>query len=45
MGCRTVISGISPSIAQTITELGIELGAIETTATIETALRNSLRGA
>jgi methyl-accepting chemotaxis protein len=42
MGCRTIISGISPAIAQTIAELGIELGAIQTTSTIEAALRDSI---
>jgi anti-anti-sigma regulatory factor len=42
MGCKTVISGISPAIAQTITELGIDLGAIQTTSTIESALRDSI---
>ncbi len=45
MGCKTIISGISPSIAQTIAELGIELGAIQTTSTIETALRDSIASA
>ena len=43
MGCKTVISGISPSIAQTIAELGIDMGAIQTTSTIEAALRSSIR--
>ena len=42
MGCNTVISGISPAIAQTIAELGIDLGSIQTTSTIETALRDSI---
>ncbi len=42
MGCQTIISGISPAIAQTITELGIELGTIRTTSTIEAALRESI---
>jgi methyl-accepting chemotaxis protein len=42
MGCKTIISGISPSIAQTIAELGIDLGAIQTTSTIESALRDSI---
>ncbi len=42
MGCRTIISGISPAIAQTVAELGIDLGAIQTTSTIETALRESI---
>jgi methyl-accepting chemotaxis protein len=43
MGCRTIISGISPAIAQTIAELGIDLGAIQTTSTIESALRESIK--
>ena len=42
MGCKTIISGISPAIAQTIAELGIDLGAIQTTSTIEAALRDSI---
>ncbi len=42
MGCKTVISGISPAIAQTIAELGIDLGEIRTTSTIESALRDSI---
>jgi methyl-accepting chemotaxis protein len=45
MGCNTIISGISPSIAQTIAELGIDLGAIQTTSTIETALRDAISSA
>ncbi len=45
MGCRTIISGISPAIAQTIAELGIDLGSIQTTSTIESALRDSINGA
>ena len=42
MGCKTIISGISPSIAQTIAELGIDLGSIQTTSTIESALRDAI---
>ncbi len=42
MGCNTIISGISPAIAQTIAELGIDLGSIRTTSTIEAALRESI---
>ena len=42
MGCKTIISGISPPIAQTIVELGIDLGSIQTTSTIEAALRDSI---
>ena len=43
MGCKTIISGISPAIAQTITELGIDLGSIQTTSTIESALREAIK--
>lgn len=42
MGCDTIISGISPLIAQTITELGIDMGTIKTTSTIAAALRESI---
>lgn len=42
MGCKTIISGISPAIAQTLTELGIELGSVRTTSTIESALREAI---
>jgi len=42
MGCKTIISGISPAIAQTIAELGIDLGTIQTTSTIESALRDAI---
>jgi methyl-accepting chemotaxis protein len=42
MGCQTIISGISPAIAQTITELGIDMGSIRTTSTIEFALREAI---
>ena len=42
MGCTPIISGISPAIAQTIVELGIELGSIRTTTTIEDALQEAI---
>jgi len=42
MGCGTIISGISPAIATTIAELGIDLGEIRTTSTIETALQQAI---
>jgi methyl-accepting chemotaxis protein len=42
MGCKTIISGISPAIAQTIAELGIDMGTIQTTSTIESALRDAI---
>ena len=38
MGCQCIISGLSPSIAQTIVELGIDVGTVETTATLKVAL-------
>jgi rsbT co-antagonist protein RsbR len=38
MGCECIISGISPAIAQTIVELGIEVGTVKTTATMKDAL-------
>ena len=41
MGCQCVISGISPSIAQTMVELGISVGAIKTTSNLKDALKFS----
>ncbi len=41
MGCQSVISGVSPSIAQTIVELGIEVGDVKTTATMKDALASA----
>ena len=41
MGCECTISGISPAIAQTIVDLGIEVGEIETTATMRDALADA----
>ncbi|EJF07213.1 anti-anti-sigma regulatory factor (antagonist of anti-sigma factor) [Thiovulum sp. ES] len=38
MGCETIISGISPSIAQTMVNLGIEIENLITTATLKNAL-------
>lgn len=38
MGCECMISGLSPAIAQTIVDLGIETGDIRTTATLRDAL-------
>jgi rsbT co-antagonist protein RsbR len=34
MGCETTISGVSPAIAQTIVDLGIDVGEVKTTATM-----------
>jgi rsbT co-antagonist protein RsbR len=41
MGCKTTISGLSPSIAQTIVELGIDVGSIKTTSTMMDALADA----
>lgn len=38
MGCESTISGLSPAIAQTIVELGIDVGSVKTTATMQDAL-------
>ena len=38
MGCESIISGVSPSIAQTIVELGIDIGDIRTTSDMKGAL-------
>ena len=38
MGCQSVLSGVSPSIAQTMVELGVDVGDIETKATLRDAL-------
>lgn len=39
MGCESVISGVSPAIAETVIELGIDVGAVATTANLQDALR------
>mgnify|MGYP006267622595 CR=1 FL=1 len=39
MGSYTVVSGLSPSVAQTIVELGIEVGEMRTTGNLQDALR------
>jgi rsbT co-antagonist protein RsbR len=43
MGCSCTISGLSPAIAQTIVELGIEVGDVKTTATLRDALAAAFR--
>jgi rsbT co-antagonist protein RsbR len=39
MGCESLISGLSPAIAQTIVDLGIDVGTIQTTGNLRDALR------
>ncbi|MGD9288894.1 MAG: protoglobin domain-containing protein [Desulfobacterales bacterium] len=41
MGCECTISGLSPAIAQTIVELGIDVGEVKTTATMQDALMDA----
>jgi rsbT co-antagonist protein RsbR len=43
MGCESTISGVSPSIAQTIVDLGIDVGSVRTTATMQDALSEAFR--
>jgi rsbT co-antagonist protein RsbR len=38
MGCESIVSGLSPSVARTIVELGIEVGDMRTTGTLQDAL-------
>lgn len=42
MGCKCIISGISPAVAQTIVELGIQVDEIDTTGNMQDALANAL---
>lgn len=43
MGCEPIISGLSPSIARTIVELGVNVGEIRTTATLRDGFEIALR--
>ena len=43
MGCESIISGISPAIAEIIVELGIDIGMMETATTMQKALSSALR--
>ncbi len=43
MGCRCIISGISPAVAQTLVQLGIELGGISTNSTLQDALSDAFK--
>ena len=42
MGCDLTISGLSPDAAQTLVELGVQLGGIRTTSTLRAALEQAL---
>lgn len=43
MGCTSTISGVSPAIAQTIVELGIDVSGVKTTATMQDALAQAVK--
>jgi rsbT co-antagonist protein RsbR len=42
MGCQSIISGVSPNVAQTLVELGANVGEVRTTATLAKALQLAL---
>lgn len=42
MGCRALLSGLSPAIAQTIIELGIDVTGLDTYATLRDALEAAM---
>ena len=42
MGCHAIISGLSPAIAHTIVELGVDVESIRTTATLRDAFETAL---
>ena len=42
MGCQCIISGISPNVAQTLVELGANVGEVRTTSTLSDALQIAL---
>lgn len=41
MGCLCILSGISPAVAQTLVQLGIDLGTINTKSNLQEALSDS----
>lgn len=43
MGCETIISGVSPAIARTLVELGINIGEVKTTATLRDSFELALK--
>jgi len=44
MGCTTIFSGITPSVAQSLVHLGIDLGDIVTTSRVSDALAMAMKG-
>ncbi len=45
MGCESIISGLSPAVAQTVVELGVQIGEVCTTATLRDALETAFQRA
>jgi len=43
MGCETIISGLSPTIAHTMVDLGVDVGEVRTTSTLRDAFRIALK--
>lgn len=43
MGCETIVSGLSPAIARTLVELGVNVGEVRTTATLRDSFELALR--
>jgi len=43
MGCQTILSGISPAIAQTLVELGVDTGKISTRSHMQDALEQAFK--
>lgn len=43
LGTRCLVSGMSPTVAQVAVDLGVDLRALETHATVESALQHALR--
>ena len=41
MGCRCLISGISPAVAETLVQLGIDLGDVATNSTLKDSLSDA----
>ena len=43
MGCESIISGISPTVARTIVELGVKVGEVKTTSTLRDGVELALK--
>ncbi|MCA9715874.1 MAG: PAS domain S-box protein [Myxococcales bacterium] len=44
MGCKTIISGLTPSVARRVVEEGVDLETIETAGTLASALERAIEG-